>query len=209
MRLLRAADHVMMPWKNGAGATTQIAIAPAGAGLDSFDWRVSMAGVLEDGPFSSFPGIDRTLAVLEGQGIVLDVTGQAPCELTPESAPAAFPGDAPTRARLIAGPITDLNVMSRRGRIEHRLTRRVIDRRTEIGPQRGFMLLLALSPGLAVGEVRLGALDALVFEAPIVLEAQARVVCYLAELWESAAGVVKPVDAGDGWTLDSGGVGNG
>ncbi|TIV73619.1 MAG: HutD family protein, partial [Mesorhizobium sp.] len=69
------------------------------------------------GPFSSFAGIDRTLSVLEGEGIVLDIAGRAPALLTADSAPLAFAGDVPTSAALISGPITDLNVMTRRGRM--------------------------------------------------------------------------------------------
>ncbi|QIB35478.1 HutD/Ves family protein [Ancylobacter pratisalsi] len=195
MRILRAADHAVMPWKNGAGATTQIAVAPTGAGLDSFDWRVSMAAVIEDGPFSTFPGVDRTLAVLEGEGIVLDVAGRAPCELTRESPPAAFPGDAPTHGRLINGPITDLNVMSRRGRLSHRLTRCVIDQPAMIAPEQGIMMLLTLAPGLVVDGERLGTLDAVLFDTPVAVEgdapAGAGVVCFLVELWETAGDLDK------------------
>ena len=50
-----------MPWKNGGGETAEIAVSPPGAALDDFDWRLSMARVETDGPFSAFPGIDRTL----------------------------------------------------------------------------------------------------------------------------------------------------
>jgi len=62
MRIIRAADCLVMPWKNGGGTTTEIAVAPEGASLNDFDWRISMAHVGADGPFSSFPGIDRTLS---------------------------------------------------------------------------------------------------------------------------------------------------
>ena len=73
MRIIRAADCRRMPWKNGRGETVEIAISPDGAGIDDFDWRLSMARVETDGPFSLFAGIDRTLAVLEGEGIFLNV----------------------------------------------------------------------------------------------------------------------------------------
>lgn len=123
MRVLRAADHKRMPWKNGGGETTEIAVFPEDAGLDDFQWRVSMARVDGDGPFSSFPGIDRTLAILEGAGIVLDVEGHAPARLTQESQPHPFPADVPTSAALISGPIIDLNVMSRRSGLHHDVQR--------------------------------------------------------------------------------------
>ena len=119
MRILRAADHKRMPWKNGGGETTEIAVFPDNAGLDDFDWRVSMARVDGDGPFSSFRGIDRTLAILEGAGITLDVAGAGPKRLTLDSEPHAFPADLPTSAALLDGTVIDFNVMSRRGGIAH------------------------------------------------------------------------------------------
>ena len=70
MRLIGPADYRHMPWKNGGGVTIEIAVSPSGSSLDTFDWRVSMATVIEPGPFSSFPGIDRTLCVLTGNGSV-------------------------------------------------------------------------------------------------------------------------------------------
>lgn len=111
-----------MPWKNGGGETTEIAASPEGAGLDAFDWRVSMARVDGDGPFSLFPGIDRTLAILDGEGLRLTVEGRDPVELTQHNAPLTFPADAATRSSLLGGPVTDLNVMTRRSTTRHDLT---------------------------------------------------------------------------------------
>lgn len=112
-----------MPWKNGGGSTTEVAIGPAGASLDAFDWRISMAQVATDGPFSNFPGIDRTLAVIEGGGMELTIGDRRPVVLGCETEPLGFAGDTPTTARLLAGEITDLNVMTRRGRFNHRVER--------------------------------------------------------------------------------------
>jgi uncharacterized protein len=123
MRIIRAGDCKTTPWKNGGGSTTEIAIGPAGASLENFDWRISMARVASDGPFSDFAGIDRTLAVVKGNGLVLTVGGNAPVMLSIGSDPVSFPGDTPTSARLTAGEITDLNVMTRRDRFRHRLMR--------------------------------------------------------------------------------------
>lgn len=119
MRILRAADHKRMPWKNGGGETTEIAVFPDNSGLGDFDWRVSMARVDGDGPFSSFSGIDRTLAILEGAGIILDVEGNELKRLTLESEPHGFPADVTTSARLIDGTVIDFNIMSRRGVVTH------------------------------------------------------------------------------------------
>jgi environmental stress-induced protein Ves len=121
--IIRSADHKVMPWKNGGGETAEIAVSPAGAALDAFDWRLSMARVETDGPFSAFPGIDRTLAILEGEGVRLSVEGEPAVTLTNKSSPHAFRADVETSATLVGGPILDLNVMSRRGRVEHTVTR--------------------------------------------------------------------------------------
>lgn len=123
MRILRAADYRVMPWKNGMGSTTEIAVSPEREGLDDFSWRVSMAQVASDGPFSSFPGIDRTLLLLAGQGMVLLVEGRPPDIVLHESAPYIFPGDAVTSATLIDGPIVDLNIMARRDLVRTRVQR--------------------------------------------------------------------------------------
>lgn len=119
MRLIKAKSYRRMPWKNGGGETIEIAVSPANAGIGDFDWRVSMARVETDGPFSAFPGIDRTLTILEGDGIELALDGEAPIRIQGE--PCAFPGDVATHATLIGGPVTDLNVMTRRGRLTHRV----------------------------------------------------------------------------------------
>jgi environmental stress-induced protein Ves len=121
VRIIRARDCQTTPWKNGGGSTTQIAAGPAGSSLESFDWRVSIAHVRSDGPFSDFPGIDRTLAVVKGSGLVLTIGTDAPVTISRGADPVSFPGDAPTSARLLAGEITDLNVMTRRGRFGHQL----------------------------------------------------------------------------------------
>jgi environmental stress-induced protein Ves len=142
MRIIRASDYRRMPWKNGGGETVEIAISPADASLDAFDWRVSMARVASSGPFSRFPGVDRTLAVLAGSGIRLGVAGQDPVSLGRDTAPFAFSGDDPATAELIDGPIDDLNAMTHRASHRHRLTR--IPAAAPVCVQRMGDLLLAI-----------------------------------------------------------------
>ncbi|UVK44822.1 HutD family protein [Mesorhizobium sp. AR07] len=168
MRILRAAEYRSMPWKNGGGVTTEIAVSPHNAGLDDFDWRISMARVEGSGPFSQFAGIDRTLAVLEGEGIVLDIAGRPPISVTKATAPLSFPADVPTAAALIGGPITDLNVMTRRGRTTHSVERLVVSTPVDIRPEAGTTLILCLDGEVLVSgaePVRLGPLDTLLLGA--------------------------------------------
>ncbi|MBM6593692.1 HutD/Ves family protein [Microvirga pudoricolor] len=121
-RVIRAADLVRVPWKNGGGTTAEVLAYPEGSGFDSFGWRLSMADVAADGPFSAFPGIDRTLILAEGDGIELSVEG-VPTRLDRIGAKLSFDGADATAGTLLAGPIRDLNVMTRRGLFSHRVRR--------------------------------------------------------------------------------------
>lgn len=187
-RLYRNSDHRRMPWKNGGGETVEVIVHPDGAGLSDFGWRVSMATVASDGPFSVFPGIDRTLAVLSGDGMALSIEGLGERLLNPETTPLAFPADAPTTARLTGGPITDLNVMTRRGVFQHTLVHHVATGSKALPASSSAQLLLALEPlgvSTAEGFVGLQPLDALVLdggETAEVLPAGERVAFYLVEI---------------------------
>jgi environmental stress-induced protein Ves len=147
VKVVRASKCRTTAWKNGGGSTTEIAVAPLGASLDDFDWRVSMARVACDGPFSEFAGIDRTLVILKGGGLTLAIGDAAPVALDSNSEPVHFPGDTPTSARLLAGEIIDLNVMTRRGRFEHRLRRIREPARCDF---EGYDVALAIACGGAV-----------------------------------------------------------
>ena len=120
VRLLTPADYRSMPWKNGAGRTTEIAAHPPGAAFDDFAWRVSVAEVDRDGPFSRFPGVDRTIVLLEGAGMRLR-GGIRDADLTKRFAPHAFSGDEAIDCTLVDGRIRDFNVMFRRGRARGRV----------------------------------------------------------------------------------------
>lgn len=113
-RLLRWAEYHRMPWKNGSGSTREVAAAPVGAPLPDFDWRVSIADVGAEGPFSAFPGVDRVLTLIGGPGITLAVDGTE--HRLAAHAPFAFSGDSAVSCRLPGGPTRNVNVMTRRGR---------------------------------------------------------------------------------------------
>ncbi|WP_354639045.1 HutD family protein [Kitasatospora camelliae] len=117
VEVLRAAERPATPWLNGGGVTREVAGFPAGAGLTEFLWRVSLADVGQGGPFSRFEGVDRVITVVEGAGMALTVAGREH-RLAEPYRPFAFPGDADTGCELLAGPVVDFNVMTRRGRAE-------------------------------------------------------------------------------------------
>lgn len=119
--LLDPATASAMPWKNGGGTTVELAISPADAGLEDFAWRLSTAQVAVDGAFSSFPGIDRSLTVLAGNGVCLQRADGLRETLLSGDAIAVFSGEEAISAQLLDGPITDLNLMTRRGVWSHEL----------------------------------------------------------------------------------------
>jgi len=112
--VLSPNDYRRMPWKNGLGHTLQIATHPADADLASFVWRVSVAEVTQDGPFSAFAGVDRTLVLLTGAGMKLEGYRE-PMELRMPYEPLNFSGDEALNCSLVAGPVRDFNLMVRRG----------------------------------------------------------------------------------------------
>ncbi|MGY5130609.1 HutD/Ves family protein [Streptomyces nigrescens] len=117
MRILRAEGRPATPWSNGGGVTREVAVHPPGAGWDTFAWRVSLADVTRDGPYSPLPGVRRILTVVDGAGLELTVDGAT--RLLPDRCrPFAFPGGADTGSRLLDGPVVNLNVMVREGRAD-------------------------------------------------------------------------------------------
>lgn len=170
MRIIGAADCRTMPWKNGQGITTEIAVYPEGASLSDFEWRVSMAQVGADGPFSCFPGLDRTLCVLTGAGIRLAFGDDEAVSLDHTSAPFAFAADRAVDGLLIDGPIIDLNVMSRRGAWTHSVKRLVGPGEHRIAGE-AVLLLVAPDGGWSIDKATLSAGDS------ARIQGQAKITC--------------------------------
>lgn len=121
--ILHPGQFTRQAWKNGKGSTFQIAIFPDDGTLDHFGWRLSIAHITEDGPFSSFAGYDRSLVLIDGPGMILSMrTGTGPdreTRLTPERPIHVFPGEDACDCRLVGAATEDFNVMTRRGRHAH------------------------------------------------------------------------------------------
>lgn len=100
------------PWRNGGGETREIFSFPAGS--RDFDWRASIATIAQDGPFSAFPGIDRSITLLSGEGVHLQAQPDVDHLLNVTGEPFAFSGDIALSARLLGDVTTDFNIMTRR-----------------------------------------------------------------------------------------------
>ena len=120
-------------WKNDGGWTTEI----ARSGEDDFRWRISIAEIESDGPFSSFPGIERDLLLLEGNGIELDIDDAPPRRLVQRFERVQFAGEAKVDCRLVAGPTRDFNVMARRDAVRADVIARPLVGSMVIFPERG------------------------------------------------------------------------
>ncbi len=136
MRLIPARETRRERWKNDGGWTTELARS-ADAGAD-FRWRVSIAEIESDGPFSAFPGIERDLLLLDGGGIELDIGDAPPLHLRQRFERVHFAGEAKVECRLLAGPTRDFNVMVRREAVQAEVVAR---------PLVGSMLIFA-EPGV-------------------------------------------------------------
>jgi uncharacterized protein len=116
MSIIRLRECHSVPWKNGTGRTRELAIHPAGASMDDFIWRISVAEVDSASPFSAFPGIDRHIALLQGAGFTMTLDDGYVHALTEPFTPFAFPGEAQVSVSLTGGPTRDFNLMIRRDR---------------------------------------------------------------------------------------------
>lgn len=151
MRLIPRDSLVATPWKNGGGVTRQIACFPPESGLDDFHWRISTAEVSQDGAFSRFEGVDRRLYLLEGTGLDLDFGGEATRRLrTGEH--IDFAGEAAVNGRLVDGPVTDLNIMVRRGRLRLRAERLTVEGTGDVTHAWGTAVLFVLAGEIAVAD---------------------------------------------------------
>jgi len=168
MRVLRSADYRRMRWKNGGGWTTQIAVSPPDAA--EFDWRVSIAEIDSNGPFSPFPGCERHIALLEGAGMQLDVDGEQGVRLDQRLRFHTFSGDRAAHGRLLSGPVRDFNVIVRRARAQAEVLYRPLVGPMVFLPEAAATWLIYLVGGQATvkqGELDLAQGDTLLIEPEV------------------------------------------
>lgn len=120
IQIIRYEECESSLWKNGGGSTKQLLIWPKGADLSNFDFRISIATISSDGPFSIFPSIDRQLCLLEGEGVklLMSENGAKSSELVlrPNQAAFCFSGETQIESQLLDKQIIDFNVMTKRGK---------------------------------------------------------------------------------------------
>jgi environmental stress-induced protein Ves len=102
--VVRAEDVAPQPWPNGGGTTRELLRAA------DRSWRISLAEIVADGPFSVFAGQHRLLTVVDGPVLSLDVDGET--HVVEPQRPFAFAGDAEVVASVPEGPVRALNVIA-------------------------------------------------------------------------------------------------
>ena len=120
-RVIAANEYRRERWKNGAGWTREIVRVPD---REDWDWRLSIAEIEQDAPFSLFPGIDRELVLLRGNGLRLSFEDGDVCELQPPHDRLRFEGERKLTGELLDGPTHDFNLMWRRDRMAAELLHR-------------------------------------------------------------------------------------
>lgn len=95
-----------LPWKNGGGVTRELASHAVDGKLA---WRLSLADITRNGPFSVFPGLARIHCIVEGAGHTLS-NETTRLEARPLE-PLCFDGGADLDCLLRDGPCRAFNVI--------------------------------------------------------------------------------------------------
>jgi len=133
-QVLRAHLYRRERWKNQRGWTREIARSPS---QGDWNWRLSIAEIEEDAPFSRFDGVERELVLLSGNGVRLRFDDGAAHELRPPHGRLRFAGERAVAGELIDGPTQDFNLMWRRDAIDAQLWHRPL-----VGP-----MVIFVEPG--------------------------------------------------------------
>lgn len=120
-RILPASAHARMRWKNGAGWTSEIVRVPE---RDDWSWRLSIAEIEADAPFSMFAGVERELVLLSGNGLRLRFDDGETRELLPPHDRIRFAGERAVSGEPIDGPTRDFNLMWKRDSVDAQLWHR-------------------------------------------------------------------------------------
>ena len=131
IEVIPANEYRRERWKNGLGWTREIVRVPSNG---EWAWRLSIAEIEQDAEFSSFPGVDRELVLLSGNGLRLRFAGGRVEELLPPHASARFAGEDEVAGELVDGRTTDFNLMWRRDAVDAQLWHRPL-----VGPMVVFM----------------------------------------------------------------------
>jgi hypothetical protein len=163
MKLLDSSDFRVMPWKNGGGTTTELFVAASAP--DRFDWRVSIATVASDGPFSRFAGYDRHILCIEGEGFDLRGGPNGEIAVLPDLVARRFSGDWEVFGCLRSGTCRDFNLIARRDLYRSSLTSHRLSGALRLANQEAWRLVYILEGSAETDGAKLATGAALLLEA--------------------------------------------
>lgn len=184
--LITRDQFKIVPWKNGAGQTAEIAISPKGSDFrdGNFKWRISSASIESESQFSQFPGYSRILTVLSGEGILLNNQELGPFEIF------EFEGEDKIECALIDGPVEDLNVIFLRDRYRASMQLLHLMKETAFKMEKGIHFFLPLVAQVNVAEIEFFPPDILKVEGagnlPIAAQEYPAPVLWI-RIWEDTA----------------------
>src|SRR3546814_2561804 len=111
-RVIAANEYRRELWRNVLGWTREIHAHRPDPGSD-WAWRLSIAEIERDAPFSAFPGVDRELVLLHGNGLRLRFDDGESHLLEPPHGRLRFAGERPLTGELVDGPTHDFDLMGR------------------------------------------------------------------------------------------------
>jgi uncharacterized protein len=121
--IVRALEVPPQSWRNGGGSTRELLAWP-----DAQSWqvRISLADIVQDGAFSAFPGVQRWFGVVQGAGVALQFADRHATQTLADGA-LQFDGAAAPFCHLLNGGTRDLNLMLRGGSAANGCMQQVAD----------------------------------------------------------------------------------
>jgi environmental stress-induced protein Ves len=147
--VIPANEYRRERWRNGLGWTREIHAHATAGSSDDWAWRLSIAEIEQDAPFSAFPGIDRELVLLSGNGLRLRFDDGEVRELHPPHDKLRFVGERAVTGELLDGPTQDFNLMWRRDLVEAQLWHRPLVGPMVVFAEPGTMWVVHLLAGQA------------------------------------------------------------
>lgn len=136
-QVISSLDYRRERWRNGLGWTREILRLPAQG--DDWALRLSVAEIEQDAAFSAFPGVERELVLLQGNGVRLRFEDGRVAEVLPPHGRVRFAGEAALHGELVDGTTHDFNLMWKRGLLQAELLHRPL-----VGP-----MFFFCEPGVA------------------------------------------------------------
>ena len=136
-QVISSLDYRRERWRNGLGWTREILRLPAQG--DDWALRLSVAEIEQDAAFSAFPGVERELVLLQGNGVRLRFEDGRVAEVLPPHGRVRFAGEEALHGELVDGTTHDFNLMWKREQLQAELLHRPL-----VGP-----MFFFCEPGVA------------------------------------------------------------